>query len=158
MRFEKIIFICSGNTCRSPMAEFIMKKETHKNPLFKDVQILSRGLAVCGEQPMNPKAEEVLELNDVPFTAHSSSPLMQSDLDRPALLLTMTCGHKQFLEKALMPYRNHIQAETIKAFAGEQGDVADPYGFPAAAYDRCFWELSRLIEKIIIRLLKEEVQ
>jgi len=55
IKYEKIIFVCTGNTCRSPMAATIYRSlETNS-----DIKVISRGLVVLFSEPSNPKAEIV---------------------------------------------------------------------------------------------------
>ena len=56
-RYDKLVFVCTGNTCRSPMAEVIYKNLDKES----DVKVISRGLVVLFNEPINPKAEVVLK-------------------------------------------------------------------------------------------------
>ena len=148
MKYDKIIFICTGNTCRSPMAEFIMKHQ------WKDSdrpEIISRGIAIFSNEPMNPKTAQALEMNEIPYEQRKSRALNEKDLDARVLILTMTQGHKLNLEN-IKKKDGYPAIHSIKEFAGETGDVKDPYGMPARAYDLCYLELDRLIGKVINRL------
>lgn len=148
MRYDKIIFVCTGNTCRSPMAEYIMKH------LWKDSdrpEIISRGTTVFSGEPMNPKTVRALKVNEIPYKKRLSGALNEKDLDGKVLMLTMTQGHKLSL-KNVKKKAGYPAIYTIKEFAGEAGDVKDPYGMPEREYDLCYLELDRLINKVINRL------
>ena len=56
-KYNNLIFVCTGNTCRSPMAETIYKSLDRES----DINVSSRGLVVLFREPINPKAEIVLE-------------------------------------------------------------------------------------------------
>lgn len=148
MKYDKIIFICTGNTCRSPMAEYMMK---HLWPDSNRPEIISRGTSVYSNEPINPKTIRALEINEVPYEQRTSKALDEKDLDGRALILTMTQGHKLDLGD-IRKKDGYPVICTIKEFAGETGDVKDPYGMPERAYDLCCLELDRLIGKVINRL------
>jgi len=152
MVYDKIIFVCTGNTCRSPMAEYVMKnslKDCEGRP-----EIISRGIAVFPGEPMNPKTAGALEINEIPYQQRSAQALSDKDLDGQVLILTMTQGHKRELERTRRR-KAHLDIYTIKEFAGESGDVKDPYGMPERTYDLCFLEIDRLIGKVIDRLRED---
>ena len=155
MKFKRLIFVCTGNTCRSPMAEYIAKHRLAADDWqdLKDLQICSRGLSVCGSDGMSPDARRVLELYDIPVGEHYSRQLEIEDLAPDSLILTMTAVHKHQLEAAAISRGCRAGGLwTIGEFAGVSGDVKDPYGFGPEAYERCYWQLDRLTGQVLAHL------
>jgi len=149
IKYEKIIFVCTGNTCRSPMAETIYKSlETNS-----DIKVMSRGLVVLFSEPSNPKADTVLKSHNLQLEGHISKPLKSVDIDENTLILTMT-------EKQKISIIENFQFEdnvyTLKEFVGESGDVTDPYGGTLIDYEECYVELARLVKKTVYKLNEEE--
>ena len=143
--FDKIIFVCTGNNSRSPMAETIYKS------LAEDggIPSISRGLIVLFPEPINEKSEAVLENHGLTCVTNASKELVQGDITEHSLLLTMTDKQKnQVCEK----FGLTDNVLTIKEFNGEEGEVKDPYGGTLVDYEECFNELLRLIKKTIYKL------
>jgi protein-tyrosine phosphatase len=81
-----------------------------------------------------------------------SKSLKPSDIDSETLILTMTEKQKN---KVLNEYPVAAGVYTIKEFAGETGDVIDPYGGNLIDYEECYSELARLVKKTVIKLNEE---
>lgn len=148
-KYQKLIFVCTGNTCRSPMAEAIYRNLEK----VSERKVLSRGLVVLFPEPINPKAEVVLKKHDLEIMNHVSKGLKTSDIDDNTIILTMTESQKR---KILELYPGVKDIYTIKEYAGEIGDVVDPYGGTLVEYEECYIELARLVKKTVYKLNEEE--
>ena len=115
-RFNKVIFICMGNTCRSPMAATIMTK------LMPDIRVESRGMVVLFPEPYNPKAVAVAARHDMIMPSNVSVQVVNDDFGIDTLVLTMNSSMKQKIydtfnkainvftlsELAMLKYQTHM--------------------------------------------------
>lgn len=144
-KYKRLIFVCTGNTCRSPMAATIFKSmETNS-----EIEVLSRGLIVLFAEPSNPKADTVLKSHNLDLKNHKSKGLKASDINEDTLVLTMTDQQKKQVVETFNQAKN---VYTIKEYVGDSGDVADPYGGSLIEYEDCYGELSLLIKKLVYKL------
>ncbi|MHB8130657.1 MAG: low molecular weight protein arginine phosphatase [Mobilitalea sp.] len=143
--YHKLIFVCTGNTCRSPMAEAIYKNLEK----VSEMKVISRGLVVLFSEPINPKAEIVLKKHDLELNNHVAKGLKASDIDENTIILTMTAIQKK---KIIELYPEIKNVFSIKEYAGEIGDVVDPYGATLMEYEECYIELGRLVKKSVYKL------
>lgn len=148
-KYGKLIFVCTGNTCRSPMAEAIYRNLDKES----DINVFSRGLVVLFGEPINPKAEVVLKKHDLEIHNHISKGLKESEIDDNTLILTMTEAHKRKVRDA---FPNAKNVYTIKEYAGESGDVVDPYGGSLVEYEECYIELARLVKKTVYKIIEDK--
>jgi len=150
IKYEKIIFVCTGNTCRSPMAATIYRSlETNS-----DIKVTSRGLVVLFPEPSNPKADTVLKSHNLELGGRISKGLKNSDIDENTLILTMTEKQKKSVIENF-EYEDNVY--TIKEFVGESGDVTDPYGGTLIDYEECYVELARIVKKTVYKLNEEDI-
>ena len=149
IRYKKLIFVDTNDNCRAPMAELILKRKFLTNPLT----IESRGLVVLFPEPMNPKAEAVLENHGYPTPVHVAMQLEQEDISRDVLLITMEEKQKSQIWET---YEDAPHVYTLKEYVGESGDTPPLYGQPLSVYSQCYTEMELLIRRLVIRLNEEE--
>ena len=142
----KVLFICTGNTCRSPMAEAIFNK--YAQDYDKDYNAFSRGLSVFAAQPTNAKSMSAL--NDIGITnfTHTSTQLTPNDIESCDMVLTMTSVHKIILKNAFPKYKNKIFTLNEKAY-GTDSDITDPYGKTQNEYNKCCLYIKGAVEQLI---------
>jgi protein arginine phosphatase len=139
-----VLFVCTGNTCRSPMAEAILKSKN-----IPGVEVRSSGVFAMNGNDASLHAKKVLEDQDIKHH-HQSSLLTEQQVEWATYILTMTSGHKANIVASYPSARK--KTYTLKEFAGGSGDVSDPYGGSLSVYQQTFQELKQLIEKSIHKL------
>jgi len=141
---QKIVFICTGNTCRSPMAEGLLKKAAGEEGLPLEVQ--SAGLAAFPGLPPAPEAVEACRERGVDISGHQTQPLGKDLAVQSDLILTMTSKHKEMILKKMPALEGKVRE--LSEFAGEGlRDVEDPVGQPLEAYRQVRDQLDGYIRK-----------
>ncbi len=138
-----ILFVCTGNTCRSPMAEGLMRKKALKN-----TKVLSAGIFADGSL-VSENACVVMEERGVNISGYHSQQVTNCLVEGADVVLTMTRNHKAMLHAAFPDDMGKIL--TIGEWAGVEDDVVDPYGGSVDTYRKCCTQLDELIERGIQR-------
>ena len=145
----KIIFVCFGNICRSPMAEFVMKNLIRQAGLEKNFLIESAGCHPSIGTPMSEGTAHELKKNSIPFTRRGSKLLLESDYKKFDYLVGLDSSNVRDM-KEICGGDPDGKIFLMMDFAGEHRDVADPWYTDdyAVSYRDILLGCSALIEKI----------
>ena len=138
--FDKVIFVCNGNTCRSPMAATVMAN------IKQDIISESRGMVVLFPEPYNPKAVAVAAKHNIIIPNNSAKQLLNEDFGNDTLVLAMDSSMKQ---KIYDEYSEAINVYTLSEYAGEpEQEIKDPYGKGMDQYNACFEIIQSLVTNV----------
>ncbi len=133
---KTVTFVCTGNTCRSPMAAALFAEHLQKNNIT-DIFVQSAGLAATGA-PAEPNAVAAMAEVGLDISGHSSKQLTARHLQRGGYFLCMTEGHKAVLLQAGLP-ENRILVLGIP----------DPYGGDLQVYRACRDAILKLLPELV---------
>lgn len=143
-----VVLVCTGNTCRSPMAEGLMRRALATRLGCKDeeleergVLVASAGLAAASGSPPSQESVALMKEQEIDLGAHAAQQLTDQLVRHADLLITMTTGHRQ----AIVDHWP-AAAERTKLLLGEGGDVADPIGGPLEVYRQCAEQIGHGVE------------
>ncbi len=149
-----LIFVCTGNTCRSPLAEGLFKARlagrlgcTTADLPERGFHVLSAGIAAMTGGPAADEAVEVARSYGADLTGHRSRPLSPDLAAQADYLIAMTRGHLLALADH---YRGLAARPRLLSPAGD--DLADPVGCPHAVYEECARQIWGFLEPLVEEL------
>ncbi len=164
MEKNNIIFVCTGNTCRSVIAEHLFRKmlseEFKKNPgaarALENIRVASAGIAPIPGMNTVPGTLKVLSEEGLDASGHRARRLTREEAENARLVLVMEERQKEEILKSTGPGGANVRH--IDSFTpGEPEDIPDPFGHSMEFYNDSRRKLRRALEGLLESLKNGEV-
>ena len=146
---KSVLFVCTGNTCRSPMAEALLRKAVEGR---EDFEVMSAGVAAYPGDAANPETLKLLSSRGISLDGFSSQPVSPELVEKATHVFAMTSDHLEALENLFPDYTDkfYLACEFVDiAGRGVASDVPDPIGKGRKAYEETAKTLDLAIPTLI---------
>jgi len=152
---KRVLFVCTGNVCRSPMAAGLLRHKLVQDGLDQEVDVTSAGVYALDDQAASQPGVAVLGWRGIDIRGHRAHTIGAADVTQADLVLVMEEAHR----RALFYSYPHLLGKIflLSEMSGDYREVRDPYRRPMEEYERCANELDELIDSgydTILRRLK----
>lgn len=145
----KIMFICTGNICRSAMADWLFKKKLEQNNIT-NIEVYSSGIYAIDGDVSPYEAIEVMEEYGVELKKHRAINIRRSNIKDMDIILCMTLSHKRDLLYMYPELKEKIY--TLKEYVKDDKngiEIKDPWGYDIVTYRFCAAEIDACLDKLI---------
>ena len=145
-----ILFVCTGNTCRSPMAGAYFKSLCEKSP-GTGITVETAGTFSGEGQPASVQSVSVMKDYGIDLSTHKSSALTKEKIDAADLIIAMTASHR--LHIGSMSHSALKKTRTLLEFAQKNGNISDPFGGTEKTYSDCFSEMKEALDNLFLEII-----
>lgn len=142
-----ILFVCTGNTCRSPMAEGLFRQLAAQN--HPDWVISSAGISAWTGDTASEHTLEALRRHHIDLSSHRSTAISPQLIDAATHIYTMTSAHRDILLAYFPEYEGKIHLLT---YLLDSADIADPFGGPLSLYQKTLQQMLPALQSILTHL------
>ena len=146
-----ILFICTGNICRSPMAAGLMRQRLAQAGLNHH-QVASAGVWALDGRPASDHAITVMAERGIDISDHIAHTVTADDMAEADLVLVMMRDQAQVLRNTWPQYDWKVRR--LSEMAGKRQDVSDPYGGSLEEYRACAEAIERYLNEGWPNILK----
>lgn len=147
-----ILFVCTGNTCRSCMAEAIFNYINDNKDIFSK----SVGLSIVKGSVTSLNSAEIIKSKlGLDLTKRKAIQCGKDDIENSNIVLTMTSHMKDMLISTFPQEKEKIF--TLNEYVGVKGDIIDPYGGTMTFYEKTFFDLEKSISLLLEKLKGDRV-
>lgn len=132
--FDSILVVCTGNICRSPMAEALLSHQLQD----AGKRVASAGIGALVGRPADPLAQEVMQEHGYDISGHRGRQLNAALLSAADLVLALDDSHRRWMVENFPQFRGRIFK--LGKWRGDR-DVADPYQLPREAFDQAYVDI-----------------
>ncbi|NQT95967.1 MAG: low molecular weight protein arginine phosphatase [Candidatus Omnitrophica bacterium] len=151
---KRILVVCTGNACRSPMAEGFLKQYLKPENGF---EVISAGISAIAGLVPTPEAVEVMKEEDIDISSYSSNPFSEEFAKAADIILVMSKMHKELISERLPEARDKVCLYKEFAKIEDKNGVDDPIGQSIAVYRRVRDEIRKATLKIVEKIKKENL-
>ena len=147
---KKILFVCTGNSCRSVMAQGLLRHLLQKKGR-NDIQVLSAGVATIGGMGPTPETVEVMKSMEVDVSGHVGQPVTPELVRHADIIFCMEEFHREWIIAGAPEAapKTHL----LKTFQANQKaqdpNIPDPIGRPKEVYESCSMTIKDSIDRVV---------